>query len=128
MAAITGSGQAGRATHVGIGTTTAVQTGRAAATTGSTTIAGTVATARSRTTDRRGGHPTAGTLRATGVAEPRVVGGIGAALLVGWRIVAKDGRAPLGTGHILGEGAADAAQTEDAANGRGSDGFESLAA
>src|SRR5207302_9022856 len=103
------------------------QTGRAAATTGGATIAGTVAAARSRTTDRRGGHPTAGTLRATGVAEPCVMGGIGAALLVGWRIVAKDCRAPFGTGHIAGQGAADAPQTEDAANGRGSDGFEGLA-
>lgn len=53
--------------------------------------------------------------------------GIGAALLVGRRIVAKDGRAPLGTGHILGEGGAKTTQTEDTTKGGGGDGFEGLA-
>jgi len=55
------------------------------------------------------------------------MGGSGAALLIGRRIVAKDRRAPLGTGHILGQGQVCAAQTEEAAQGGSRDGFEDLA-
>jgi hypothetical protein len=96
-------------------------------TTARATIAGAVAAAGSRATDRRGHHPATGTGRATGVAEAFVMGGITSALLVGRRIVAKDGCAPVSTAPIAGQGQASAAQTEDAAKGRGGDSFEGLA-
>jgi len=98
LAGSAGSGQAGRATHVGIGTTTAVQTGRTAATTGSTTVAGTVITGISRTTNGRGGSSAA-----TGVAQPLAVSGITNTLVGRRGISAKDGITELGTGTVAGE-------------------------
>jgi hypothetical protein len=56
------------------------------------------------------------------------MGGIGGALLGSRRIVAKDGTTELSAGLILPEGRAEAAQTQDAANGRGCEDFEDLAA
>ena len=98
LAGSTGSGQTSRATHVGIGTTTAVQTGRTAATTGSTTVAGTVITGISRTTNGRGGSSAA-----TGVAQPLAVSGITNTLVGRRGISAKDGITELGTGTVAGE-------------------------
>ena len=115
LAAITGSGQAGRATHVGVGTAGAIAetdltraTADAVATVARTTVR---VSTTGATVGRTGGHAHTALTGQTGAAE------------VLFRITALTELFAV----FRCEGSPDTTETKNAAKGRGGDGFESLA-
>ena len=106
----------------GTGTILAGQTLAAITGTVRPTVAGAEVTAISGATNRRGFRA------ATVVTQPLAMSGITTTLVGRRGISAKDRVTEFGTGTVAGPGRAEATQTQEAAQSRGSDGFEGLAA